>query len=500
MTVIENQKPVTTQKRKRRWFRFRFGLRTLLLLTAGVAVWLSFELKRAENQEALVARIEAIDGVHQRLPREWIPRLMHGLLDKSQGYYVDSVMLQAIVAPSQGKFGLPVGPGQREPLHTPDEIEELLRSPGMDEVRNLTLSGTSMTDEILDELAAMDDLEAVTFTFTAVTETGIQTFRASRPDCVVTYNPMGNGPSELVLFHRQALSETRDLTLFARAQRGEAEAIKGLLATCDHDEASYDIRKLQAKQLKQLEKFRSSIPEGAGLRPKELYDLLKERGAGGDLSALDILETFHYRTRFRPSRFLEDFLRGIESETLRAPLVDTLRSGGPEARFLAVKFLGDFGELGLLEEALGDAVSAVKAEAVLGLSGIGGPEAARCIAKACGDIDPRVREAAVRELSSVGGREWLPIFLAAAVDSDSEVRWQAVHALERYPCREAVQPLLTALGDDSSLVRCAAARVLGKIGDPLAAEALETATKDEDSFVREAASWALAKVGAESKE
>lgn len=500
MTVIENQKPVMAQKRKRRWFRFRFGVRTLLLLTAGVAVWLSFELRRAENQEALVARIEAMEGGHQRLPREWIPRLMHGLLDKSQGYYVDSITLQAIQAPSQGKFGLPVGPGQREPLHTPADIEELLRLPGMDEVRNLTLSGTSMTDEILDELAAMDDLEAVTFTFTAVTEAGIQTFRASRPDCVVTYNPMGNGPSELVAFHREALSVTRDLALFARAQGGEAEAIKGLLATCNADEASYDFREFYVKREKQLEKFRSTIPGGTGLSQKELYDLLNERLDGGDLSTLGILKTFRYQGSFHVSRFLAEFLRGIESEAMRAPLADTLRSGGPEARCLAVGLLGNFGDLELLEEALGDAESTVRTAAVLELSGIGGPEAARCIARACGDTDRWVREVAVRELSSVGGREWLPMFLVAAVDSDSEVRWLAVHALERYPCPEAVQPLLTALGDDSSLVRCAAARVLGKIGDPSAAEALETATKDEDSFVREAAKWALAKVGAESKE
>ncbi len=495
-----NESSVAMQKPKRRWFRFRFGLRTVLLFTAGVAVWLSFELRRAENQEALVGRVEAMGGGHQRLPREWVPRLMHGLLDESQGYYVDAIMLQAIQAPSRGKFGLPVGPGQRELLHPPADIEELLRLPAMDEVRNLNLSGTSMTDEIVDELAALDDLKTVTFTFTAVTETGIQTFRASRPDCVVTYAAIGNGSSQLVFFHRQALSETRDLALFARAQRGEVEAIKGLLATCDHDEASYDIRKLQAKQRKQLEKFRRSIPAGAGLRPKELYDFLKEKAAGGDLSAFEILEAFRYRTRFSPSRFLQDFLGEIESETMRAPLADTLRSGEPEARFLAVKFLGDFGELELLEEALGDAVSAVRIEAVLGLSGIGGPEAARCIADACGDTDPRVRETAVRELSSVAGREQLPVYLAAAVDSDSEVRWQAVHALERYPCPEAVQPLLTALGDDSSLVRCAAARVLGKIGDPSAAEALETATKDEDSFVREAAEKALAKLDADSKE
>jgi HEAT repeat protein len=495
-----NGSSVTMQKRKRRWFRFRFGLRTLLLFTAGVAVWLSFELRRAENQEALVGRVEAMGGQCQRLPREWIPRLMHGLLDESQGYYGDAIMLQAIQAPSQGKFGLPVGPGQREPLHPPSDIEGLLRLPGMDEVRNLNLSGTSMTDDILDELAEMDDLEAVTFTFTAVTEAGIQTFKASRPDCIVTYAAIGNGSSQLVFFHRQALSETRDLALFARAQRGEVEAIKGLLATCDHDEANYDIQKLQAKQRKQLEEFRRSIPAGAGLRPKELYDLLKERVVEGDLSALDILETFHYRSRFRPSRYLQDFLRGIESEAMRAPLADTLRTGQPEARFLAAKFLGDFGELKLLEEALGDAVSAVRIEAVLGLSGIGGPEAARCIAKACGDTDPRVRETAVRELSSVAGREQFPVYLAAAVDSDSEVRWQAVHALERYPCPDAVQPLVTALGDDSSLVRCAAARVLGKIGDPSAAGPLETATKDEDSFVREAAELALVAVGAESEE
>ena len=498
--MVEHSDSVDGQKPRRRWFRLRFGLRTLLLLTTAVAVWLSFELRRAEHQEELVARVEAMGGSCQRLPREWIPQFMHGLLDENQGYYVDAITLQAIQAPSRGRFAMPLGPSMFEELHAPDDIEEFLRLPGMDEVRNLNLSGTSFADEMLDELAALDDLKAVTFTVTAVTEEGIERFKASRPDCVVTYAAIGNGSSQLVFFHRQALSVTRDLALFAHAQRGEAEAIKGLLAACNHDEENYDIEKVQAKVVNVLEKFRGSLPEGKSLSPKGLYNLLEEKVALGDLSAFETLEAIKYRSRFQPSRFLLDFLRHRDSDSMRAPLADTIRNGGPEARFLAVKLLGEIGDLALLEEALGDAAGEIRLEAVLGLSGIGGPEAARCLADACDDLDPKVRETAVRELATVATRKHVPVLLEAAADHNSEVRWQAVHALERYLDPRAVEPLIAALDDKSSLVRCAAARTLGKIGDPRAVPSLEAATGDEDKFVRDAAEVALEKMGTESKE
>lgn len=472
-------------------------MRTLLLFTAVVAVWLSFESRRAQNQETLVARIGEMGGQCQRVPREWIPHVMHRLLSESQGYFIETLSVEAMQAPTVTSFrSSPLSRGPRDTLFGPADIEELLRMPGMAEVRKLQLTGTSVTDDVVDELAALGDLQSVTFAQSAVTEEAIQGFEMSRPDCTVTYSATSNGPAQLMSFHREALSVTEDLTLFARAQRGDPEAITGLLRATDDNEDDYDIEKVQARIRASLERFRRSSPERADLSANELHMLLKEEANRGDVSALKMLDLFRYRTPFRPSSLLVMFLSVIDRKAMRVPCADTVRSGKSQARHLAVRLLGQNGEVDLLEEALADPVSTIRIEAVWGLSASGGNSAAWGITKACRDPDPKVREVAVRELPAVAGREALSVYLRALGDRNAEVRWQAVRALERYPDTQAVEPLIAALDDRNSMVRCAAARLLGVIADPHAIVPLETATEDEDSFVREVAKVALEKVAA----
>ncbi len=472
----ENQGPSTAQKRKWRWFRLRFGLRTLLLLVTAVAVWLSFQSRRAQNQEALVARVEAMDGQCQRVPHEWIPLFMQRLLDESQGSFVAMVLIEAMQAPTrESMFPRPLSRGLRDKLFEPADVEELLRMPGMGAVRKLQLQGTSVTDDVVDELAALGDLESVTFNWTAVTEEAAREFEAMRPDCTVVYSTKPNGPTVLIGYHTEALLLTEDLTLFPRAQRGDPEAIKGLLRALDSD------------------------ADDDGPRA-DFAGLLKE-AQRGDMAAINKLASARRRGGADyPFNSLSPFLSQIDWQSMQEPLAETLRNGGPEARLLAVELLVSHGQVGLLREALDDPLSRVRIKAVLGLSEIGGEAAARCLVDACRNPDPKVREVAVRELASTVGRKGMPVYLESITDGHVDVRWQAVHALERHPDPLAVQPLIVALHDESSLVRCAAAKALGKVAGLQAIGALETATRDEDSFVREAAELALVAVGAESKE
>jgi HEAT repeat protein len=464
------------EKPWRRWFRLRFGLRTLLLLVTAVAVWLSYETRRAQNQEALVARVEAMGGQCQRVPREWIPLLMQRLLDESQGSFVTMVSVEAMQAPTRESiFPRPLSRGLRDKLFEPADVEELLRMPGMGAVRKLQLQGTSVTDDVVDELAALGYLESITFDWTAVTEEAARKLEASRPDCTVVYSTKPNGPTVLIGYHTEALLLTEDLTLFPRAQRGDPEAIEGLLMAIDADS------------------------NDGGLRGK-FAGLLKE-AQRGDMAAINKLASARRRgDADYPFKSLSPFLSQIDWQSMQEPLADTLRNGGPEARLLAVELLVSHGQVGLLREAHDDPLSRVRTKAVLGLSEIGSEAAARGLVDACRNTDPKVREVAVRELSSTVGREGIPVYLEAITDGHVDVRWQAVHALERHPDPLAVQPLIVALHDESSLVRCAAVKALGKIADPCAVGPLEAAAKDTDSFVREAAELALVAVGAESKE
>jgi HEAT repeat protein len=446
MTAVENQNPVAEQKRKRRWFRFRFGLRTLLLFMALVAVLLSFEAKRAADQKALVARVEELGGTCVRRPREWIPKVAHGLLAESQRSTVDTISVHVIPAPTGGKHDR----WRFDKLAEPSELQELLRLPAMVDVRTISLKGTSVTDKVLDELAALKEMETIELSNTAVTEQGAKELETSLPNCQVSYlmfvRILRDGTVEtkemhFTYSHTAARALADDLSVFVRADRGDPEAVRSLVTAAAEEEAR------------------------------------------------DYQE------------FLMAFLHRIDRRVVLPPVNDALRDGTQEERLLAVRILADRSAVDGLAVALHDSETSVRLEAVYSLADIGGEAAARHISDACRDTDSKVREAALRRLPAIAGPEVVPTYLAALKDSNADVRWQAIRAIEQAPDEHAVEPLIGLLADEKSTNRCSAARVLGKIADPRAMAALETAAaEDDDSFVREAAKVALAKIGAAAKE
>ena len=78
------------------------------------------------------------------------------------------------------------------------------------------------------------------FRFGLRTKEGVDGFQSLKPGCVVTHSIVNNGMAQLARAQREALQITPDLTLFPRAQRGDPDAIKALLATVDEGDVTVE--------------------------------------------------------------------------------------------------------------------------------------------------------------------------------------------------------------------------------------------------------------------
>lgn len=186
MAGAESKDTSNTRKGWRRWIRFRFALRTLLLVTAVVAVLLSFEARRARDQRELAARLDALGGQYAREPRDWIPESARRLLSDDMSATIDGFSLE-IMQVADGRNSL------AEKLTEPAEIESLLAMPAMAHVWWIKFKGTPVTDGALDELAALN-LEVLGLDGTAVTNEARLEWADAHPDCCVNYHPLRNGP------------------------------------------------------------------------------------------------------------------------------------------------------------------------------------------------------------------------------------------------------------------------------------------------------------------
>ncbi len=478
---------------RRRWFRFRFGLRTLLLVTTLVAVWLSLEARRARQQEDLVARIEELKGEYARAPRDYVPQIMHRLLNEGQGCFVESVSVSAFIAPMDvgisysGSFQLRASSLKVETIHAPEEMEELLRIPAMAEVRKLVLSGTVITDDLLDELAALDDLESVTFQQTAVSEPAVARLRQLRPDCTIVYSATNNGHGLLEELHTEAFFLTDDLAVFPRALHGDRKSIDALMQTIDWDTDTY-LKNNRTVTRSLVKAARRLHPDLADLGDRELLDRTVATG-GWLLTEMRIVPAASRKDLL--SNQLVNFFSRIDRNLMREPLQDALDHGSLEFRTVAVEVSAGWGDVDLLDAALSNSLEQIGVMAVARLSSIGDERAIASIRKACRNEHPSVREAALRELAVRTGNRFLDTYREAMADPDANVRWKAIHILRYYPDARSVPVLTKALKDENPMIRCSAATTLGKIADASTEPALVAATEDEDSFVRGAAEKAL---------
>lgn len=434
--MADSQSSGETGKARRRWFRFRFGLRTLLLLTVVVAVLLSVEARRAHDQRRLAARLDALGAEYSRVPRDRIPEFVRRMLTPNQTETIVSVSLEGMQVPGSMPFSFRSRTKARATvsmtLVEPAEIEAVCGMPAMAHVRILELRGNAVTDDVFGELAAMEHLDKLTCYSTAISNEAMEEWLGSHPDCDVFYRAENHGLENVA---GAALRITDDLSLFIRADRGEVEAIRKLLHLTGNPDNE------------------------------------------------------------RP-RMLLDFLWRFDAETALPLFAEALETGNGATRQAVAELLGHLDAVELLAGLLDDPVTDVRVEAVVSLGRIDDGAAHETLMTAAENSEPEVRATALRELAKTAGGEAMPCYLAALRDSDSAVRWQAIYAIDRAGDRSATSALIESLGDEEADNRFAAVRALGKVGDSRAAAVLESvAEKDGDPDVRRAAQGAMVAVG-----
>ena len=452
------QSVAASPRRKR--FRLQYSLRTLLLLVTVLALLLSLEAKRAHDQGELVREVGDLAGTCRRAPRRWVPKGLRRLFGDNHGSTVEQVNFGGMAA------GSPVGfTTSRGRLKVTDlaKLRSVLSLPAMTQVRSLTLLGTAVSDELIDDLSALPKLESLSFETTAVSEEGAERLRQALPECHVFYSSM-NGPRIVATFHRDKMRLTDDLPVFRRAEAGETEAVETLMRLAgerDRDAATAAVESLSRiedpKAMAILAeglnsdnpRLRRAVVEALGLQydPRQLAKAIEDPN-------VDVrLEAVHGMAMLGRSRILE-----------------------------------------LLAKTIDDPDVGVRLEAVHGMAMLGGPRTLEPLRRALEDQSPEVRGASVRALSEIKDPAVVDLLIGTVKDADADVRWQAVHCLRRLQDGRAVEVLIGALKDEASIVRSAAAAALGEIPDSRAIEPLKAAAQDEDSFVRKHARAALQKL------
>ena len=425
------ERPGSKQPRRRR-FKLQFGIRTLLVVTAVVAVLLSFPARRARDQANLVREVEKLGGSCHRKPRESTPEWARRFLSEDQGSFVEKVQVGGLVARSRVSVNFD---GLQLQVTNPAKLREVLSLPAMAEVRQLNLCGTAVCDESVDVLSTLSNLEFLILHMTAITEARAEMLRLALPKCQMFIYDSSNGPNAIRMYHGHQLVLTDALGAFRRAEAGELDAVETLLHLAGE----------------------------------------------------------HDRTEAAPA---VEALSNIQDPKAMAVLIDSLDSANPRVRRAVVEVLGLRGNLERLDKALQDSHVNVRLEAVWSIAKLGGILTLQSLQRALEDHSPDVRQAALRALGKIEDPSVVETLVAAVDDPHADVRWQAIQVLERFQDVRAVDALIGALKGEQPLVRSAAAGVLGEIPDPSAIEPLKAATEDSDSFVRRHAEESLRKISA----
>jgi hypothetical protein len=144
----------------------RFRLRTLLLATTALFVWLGFEADQIHRQRSAVAAIERLHGSVRY--RDWpsalaVGRRLEAWLGRDAVAIVDAVYLG----------GSSIGDNDLA------WVEDLPR------LRTIVLTSSPITDAGLDHLHRLSDLESIDVRFTEVTEAGVALLRRRLPRATV---------------------------------------------------------------------------------------------------------------------------------------------------------------------------------------------------------------------------------------------------------------------------------------------------------------------------
>ena len=186
---------------ERRWFRF--SLRMLLIITAGLCIVLGVSVNRARSRKAAVLAIDELGGGYGIVIEgpEWLrnlvddDKLFYNLARVSLGPRCDGYdpsrpfgdeALRDII-PLLNKFS------EFSTLHIPSAP---VTDSGMSHLKKLNnlerlyLTDTQVSDAGLENLAEVKSLKFVHITGTAVTRQGVARFQTALPNCEVVWDGM----------------------------------------------------------------------------------------------------------------------------------------------------------------------------------------------------------------------------------------------------------------------------------------------------------------------
>jgi len=454
----------------KRWIP-RFGLRTLFFSVLVAAIAIGWSERRAQNQAALTALIKEWRGEYGLADRPLIPRSWREPLGPTRASYISWVRVSGFLAPplrDHAIFGFPGARGQatqtftagqheswrsygRRPygLVSPKRMERLLRSPAMQNVQRIQLSGSTISDRMIPALIRMQDLEIIDLQCTSLTQQGLDALQAAKPNCVVNCDSPGSGLSVQRTWNSMQLMTkyVADLSIFARARDGEIDAVRELITVV-------------AKH-GQIEDFAGIFREIEDERCREvLRDGLQHESSNVRLELVNAIGQ-------RRSEYLTRALRDESQRVRNAALINIVAMREPE--------------FDLLREAF----------EILGSHSLPAAQ--------FGQLDKRQRIATIANTAKLVAHtgkftepDAFAILLDALNSPHETIRYAAIEGIGRHRTASSDQALIRCTKDPVSQVRAAAVRLIGE--RPITSEMrvlLEAMRNDEDSFVRERASSAL---------
>jgi hypothetical protein len=404
----------------RKLLSLRFGTKSLFMATTIVAILLFLDNRRLTHQRQLADAIIALGGSYQRVPRD-LPDWLRTVLGEERALRVDHIFLPTALYPEVGDdinyrfphYIFPLGaspPSEfRAPFKfsLPAELVTIFEMPAMDQVTNLHLYGSSVTDDVIPALSALPALRSLTLTGTLLSDHGFDELNRD-------LTSRGAGLTFPIPRTRSTLwtTLTADLTVFARAERGEVKAVEQLVSLV----AGRPVLDANSRPYDAIVDLLSAIPN------QQAIELLRQKVLDEDRSV----------------RLLAVTCLGVRRETrhIETAVRDSDSGVRCEAMKQALGLLDDDTLFPLLVRAIDSPHSDVRYTAVSAFDRFQGDQLEAPLLRALDDDNSMVRSAAARKLGDFGTPEVVKALQAAARDGDSTVRRNAVVSLRRADATE----------------------------------------------------------------
>ena len=160
------ENPLPPVKPRRRWFQY--SLRTLLILTTIIAVWLAWWSHKTRQQREVVEALKDIGG----------DVIYDFQLPNGPAYWPKWLVNAMGVDYFAGVIAL----GLWSPIITDNHMEQVKN---LTELQFLDLEHTHVSDTGLEHLRGLTDLQHLDLRYTKVTEAGVARLQQALPNCKI---------------------------------------------------------------------------------------------------------------------------------------------------------------------------------------------------------------------------------------------------------------------------------------------------------------------------